>query len=279
MKEIKITIYNLIAIIIIAMSIIILCSFYIVNIKREIELKNYISYMEKVQEKVNLIRKEYTVWNEYDVNESGNFLAYIQSLGYVNANTSSNMYINEFNNIINNLNNENTKYWDVTTDSILSNYCYFSIDDLKQKFKISNPKSEIIINFYTGNVISRNGIKDVTNKIIYRQYDSKIGNKLITSFLGNELKTVAQIVENNGLSQRVKISFSEIEHSPNILNVFYYNDEKETKKNCNDLQDYIYMRSENAIYFTINISGKYFFIIQDSNYIEYPRNRIRYKAL
>lgn len=273
MKEIKITIYNLIFMIIIVMSIIFLCSFSIVNAKRKIELKNYIVNMEQIQEKVNLIRKEYTVWNEYDGNEAGNFLAYIQSLGYINANTASNMYINEFNTIINNLNNEDTEYWNMVTDSILSNYCYFSIDSLKQNFNVSNPKSEVIVNFYTGNVISKDGIKDVTNKIIYRQYDSQIGNKLTTSFFTNELKTVAQVIENNGLSQRIKISFSQRENTPQILDVFYYIDEKETKQNCKELQDYIYMRNENAIYFTINVSGKYFFVIKDSNYIEYPRSR------
>lgn len=273
MKEIKITIYNLILMIIIAMSIIFLCSFSIVNAKRKIDLKNYIVNMEKIQEKVNIIRKEYTVWNEYDGNEAGNFLAYIQSLGYINANTASNMYINEFNTIINNLNNEDTEYWNMVTDSILSNYCYFSIDSLKQNFNVSNPKSEVIVNFYTGNVISKDGIKDVTNKIIYRQYDSQIGNKLTTSFFTNELKTVAQVIENNGLSQRIKISFSQRENTPQILDVFYYIDEKETKQNCKELQDYIYMRNENAIYFTINVSGKYFFVIKDSNYIEYPRSR------
>lgn len=273
MKEIKITIYNLIIMIIIAMSIIFLCSFSIANAKRKIDLKNYISEMEFIQEKVNLIRKEYTVWSEYDGNETGNFLTYIQSLGYINANTSSNMYINEFNTIIKSLNNENTMYWSMSADSILSNYCYFSIDSLKKDFNISNPKSEVIVNFYTGNIISKNGIKDVTNKIIYRQYDSQIGNKLTTSFFENELKTIAEVIENNGLSQRVKITFNKLEDSPNIEEVYYYADGNEIRKSCKEFQDYIYMRNENAIYFTINTTSKYFFLIKDSNHIEYPRCR------
>lgn len=279
MKEIKITIYNLIVMIIIAMSIIFLCSFSIVNAKRKIDLKNYISEMEFIQEKVNLIRKEYTVWSEYDGNETGNFLAYIQSLGYINANTSSNMYISEFNSIINSLNNENTEFWNSSADSILSNYCYFSIDSLKNDFKISNPTSEVIVNFYTGNIISKNGIKDITNKIIYRQYDSKIGNKLTGIFSTNGLRTTAQVIENNGLSQSIKIAFDKLEGLPNIEEVSYYIDGNEVKKDCKEFQDYIYMRNENAVYFTINTTGKYFFVIKDSNHIEYPRSRTRCKAL
>ena len=68
--------------------------------------------------------------------------------------------------------------WNSNIDSIITNYCYFSSENLEEKFGIENCKFDVIINFYTGNVISKIGMKDIDNKIIYRQYDSKLGKKL-----------------------------------------------------------------------------------------------------
>jgi len=71
------------------------------------------------------------------------------------------------NEIINILNNENTKYWNMNVDSILSNYCYFNSENLKKYFKIDT-NLNVIVNFYTGNIIEKNGVKDVKNRIIYK---------------------------------------------------------------------------------------------------------------
>lgn len=275
MKNLKITIYNLILIIIIFLIIFSCIIFTVTNSSRKAELKRYVSELEVIQEKVNQVRKQYVAWENYDANEPGNFLFYLQSLEFVNANSATNIYINEFSEIIENLNNENTEYWDMNIDSILTNYCYFNSESLRNHFQI-NTKLNVIINFYTGNVIEKNGIKDITNKnkIIHRQYDTKLGNKLVTVSLNNNLETVVEVVENNGLSKRLKISFNQSENAPSISEVYYYIDEIENSKQCTELQDYIYMRDENSVYFTINETGNYFFYIKDINHREYKSAQI-----
>jgi len=55
----------------------------------------------------------------------------------------------------------------MNVDSILSNYCYFNSENLKKYFKIDT-NLNVIVNFYTGNIIEKNGVKDVKNRIIYR---------------------------------------------------------------------------------------------------------------
>ncbi len=270
MKNLKITIYNLILIIIILLIIFSCCIMAIINANKKMNLKKYISEMELIQEKVNQVRKEYITWENYNANEPGNFLFYIQSLGYANANSATNIYVNEFDEILKSLNNENTKYWNMNVDSILTNYCYFNSEDLKRYFQIDT-KLNVIINFYTGNVIERNGIKDITNKnkIIHRQYDTELGNKLVTVSFNDTLETVAEVIENNGLSQRIKVSFNQNHNTPSILEVYYYIDEVENCKSCKELQDYIYVKDENSVYFTITKTGNYYFFIKDINYREY----------
>lgn len=135
MKNFKITIYNLILIIIILLIALSVCIGIIVNTNKKTNLKKYVAEMELIQEKVNQVRKQYIAWENYNANEPGNFLFYIQNLGYVNANSASNIYIKEFNEILNSLNNENTKYWDMNIDSILTNYCYFNPENLKRHFR------------------------------------------------------------------------------------------------------------------------------------------------
>lgn len=273
MRKRKLTILNLIILLftIVLISVLVLIS--INNIKRKMELKKFVSEMEIIQEKVNFIRKEYTTWENYDVNEAGNFLFYIQSLNFSNANSQSNIYIDDFNKIINFLNDSDIKDWNKNTDSILSNYFYFNSENIEKYFGIKNEKLNIIVNFYTGNVISKDGIKDVTNKnkIIYRQYDTKLGNNLTVLSFNNNLKTKVEIVENNGLSQKVKVSFNLDKNVPDILDVYYYENSSEIKKKCTDFQDYIYQKDENSVYFTVKVSGKYSFFIKDTNYIEYPK--------
>lgn len=135
MKNFKITIYNLILIIIILLIALSVFIGIIVNTNKKTNLKKYVAEMELIQEKVNQVRKQYIAWENYNANEPGNFLFYIQNLGYVNANSASNIYIKEFNEILNSLNNENTKYWDMNIDSILTNYCYFNPENLKRHFR------------------------------------------------------------------------------------------------------------------------------------------------
>lgn len=273
MRKKSITIYNLILIIIILIVVILILHMSHKTLNKKVSLEKFIYDMELIQENVNKVRNEYINWENYNVNEAGNFLEYTQELGYVNASSASNIYIKEFYQIINILNNENTKYWNMNIDSILSNYCYFNSENLKKYFNIDT-NLNVIVNFYTGNIIEKNGVKDIKNKIIYRQYDSEIGNKLNKSIFENQLITIAEVVENYGLSERIKVSFNS-ENAPKIAEVYYYIDENEIRKKCTEFQDYIYIREENTVYFTVNNSGIYNFFIEDVNHVQYKMSEIQ----
>ena len=172
------------------------------------EIQKFVVQMELLQEKVNLIRREYKIWDGYDPNEVGNYHLYLESLGFTNANTAKNIYVDEFNKVIENLTIEELEYWDKDTDHILTNYYYFEPKYLKDKFGLENFDNYIIINFYTGNIIAKNPVKDVnTGKMVYRQYDAVIGNKLdVVPIINEETEVEVSVLENYGLSQKIKVA-------------------------------------------------------------------------
>ncbi len=248
-----------------------ICAFIFKESKEKENLNKFISQMELIQEKVNRVRNEYKIWEKYNPNESGNFYTYLQSLNYSNANASTNPYIEEFNEIIRFIDESDAEYWNSNVDTIITNYCYFSPDDLKNSFGLDNIDTSVIINFYTGNVISKKGIKE-EDKTIYRQYDSNSGNKLVVAQIYNsEYLPKLEVVENYGLSQRVKISLDKKTNS-SIMDVYYYSSKTdENKKLCSKLNGYNYSKEENAIYFNVEISGEYTFIVEDTNFVQYPK--------
>ena len=271
-KENGITLIKICIIVAIIFIIATICAFIFKETNEKKELNKYIYIMEQIQEKVSLVRTEYKVWEKYNPNESGNFYTYLQELGYSNANNASNPYINDFNEIIKTIEENDFKdNWNSNIDTIITNYCYFSQEDLEELFGLSNINFEVIINFYTGNVISRIGVKDGEN-IIYRQYDSSIGNKLVISNIYNsEIIPKFEIIENFGLSQKVKISLNRKE-SADIKDIYYYSSSTdENKKICSKLNGYNYNRDENAVYFYIENSGDYTFIVEDTNFVQYTQ--------
>ncbi len=237
-------------------------------------LEKYIAEMSLIQEKINQIRDEYKIWEDYNPNEAGNFNRYLLSLEFTNASGASNLYIDEFNDVIKELNDSNLEYWNSDVDSIITNYYYFEPEKIERFFGIDDSNLYIIINFYTGNVISRDGIKDTkTNKLIHRGYDATNGNKLeINSIYNQDIETKLEIIENRGLKQKIKISLigdGDI-NSPNISEIYYFTNKNEsTRKKCSMLTDYSYDESEKSAYFTIEVSGEYEFIIEDSNFVQY----------
>ena len=73
-------------------------------------LEKYIAEMSLIQEKINQIRDEYKIWEDYNPNEAGNFNRYLLSLEFTNASGASNLYIDEFNDVIKELNDSNLEY-------------------------------------------------------------------------------------------------------------------------------------------------------------------------
>ena len=274
-KENGISLIKICIIVAIIFLIATICAFIFKESKEKKEVNKFISQMELIQEKVNWIRSKYKVWEKYAPNETGNFYAYLQELGYSNANSATNPYIDEFNRIIMELEKKNVNNWNSNIDTIIANYCYFSPEDLKKYFGIENIESHIIINFYTGNIISKKGVLE-EDKILYRQYDSQMGNKLvIPQIYNNDIIPKIEIVENFGLRQKVKIELDKKSNS-NIMEIYYYSSSTdENKKVCSKLNGYTYNRDENAAYFYIETSGDYTFIVEDTNFVQYPQ--IEYK--
>lgn len=281
-KEEGITILKLGIILIISIMLITICISTISVSHKIYLLRNYVSQMNAIQEKIIQIRDNYKVWENYNPNETGNFNTYLQSLEFINASGASNLYIDEFNKIINELNKNNTIYWEKSVDSIIANYYYFEPEKIKEVFGIENSKLFVIVNFYTGNIISRDGIEDIkTHRIIYRGCDASNGNKArINSIYNEDIQTKIEVVENRGLSQTVKISLL-TENEPNALNIseiyYFENDNDEVKKKCSMLTDYRYDETEKSAYFKIETSGEYKFIIEDTNSVQYKEIKKDFK--
>lgn len=236
------------------------------------KIRKFVSDMEVLEEKVLYLKSEYLLWENYDPNEAGNFYNYLQSKKFVNANSASNIYIEDFQKIINELNQTATSNWNPNLDQILSNYCYFSPSAILKNFDIENPNYYIIINFYTGNIICKNGMK-YNGKIFYRHYD--LQENLEIKENKNEILPEIEIVENNGLNKKVKITL-ESENVANIGEIYYLvGKEDEDKKMCTELPDYQYIIEEKSAYFTINTSGEYYFIVEDTNYMQYSKISIK----
>lgn len=272
----SITLKKLCIIIIICLA----CIFLSLSILRETyaisNLEKYVSQMELLQENVNKIRNNYILWEKYNPNEPSNYYSYLQELGYINANSTLNIYKEEFVEIIERLDSKNLEYWNKDIDINITNYCYFTPKDVNKHFELKEFEDDVIINFYTGNIISKNGILDIyLNELIYRQYDSVLGNALkITPIDNTSVYAKLEIVENYGLKQKIEISLvSEDEKNiiPDILDVYYITTNSDTKKKCSELRDYTYNSERKSAMFTIDVSDYYSFIVEDSNFIQYDK--------
>lgn len=237
------------------------------------KIGNFINDLEVLEEKVTEINAEYLLWEKYDPNEAGNFSEYLQDKNFVNANSTSNIYIEEFQEIVEELNESNLDNWNSNLDQILSNYCYFTPNNLAEKLNVENMKHYVIINFYTGNIICKDPI-EYNGKLFYRYYDLKENLETINENQ-NEIIPKIEVAENNGLNQKIKIYFEDTKTSPNIKEIYYLIGETdEDKKRCTDFLDYQYIEEEKSAYFTINVSGKYEFIVEDNKYMQYPKINI-----
>lgn len=234
------------------------------------KIGKFMNDMELLEEKVTLVNSEYLLWENYNPNEAGNFSTYLQDKNFVNANSTSNIYIEEFQKIIEELNNKNLKNWNKSLDQILTNYCYFSPNSLAEKFNVENMNYYVIINFHTGNIICKDAV-EYNKDFFYRYYDLKENLGIEENYL-NETIPKIEMAENNGLNKKIKIYFEDISSSPNIAEIYYLIGETdEDKKRCTDFFDYQYIEEEKAAYFTINVSGKYNFIVEDTKYMQYPQ--------
>ena len=268
-KESGITLIKFVGLILLIMVLIAIGLTSIEHANRKSKINKYIAEMQLIQEKVNEIRNKYKLWEEYNPNESGNFNLYLKSLEFMSANSPNNIYMEDFQKIINELSLTAIENWDPSTDTIITNYFYFTPESIDELLGIKNIDLYIIINFNSGNIISKDGISE-NKKIIYRQYDSEFGEKLnVSSIYNSEIVPDMQIVENRGLTQKIRIALKNSDTK--ILKAYYYLNNDENKKLCSNFKNYSYSENENAIYFTIDVSGKYTFILEDTNFVQYPQ--------
>lgn len=262
--------YKNLIIIIIIISAIFLALLMIIFRTQNLNRTNaFINDMEQLEEKVTEVNSEYLLWENYDPNEAGNFSEYLQDKEFVNASSTTNIYVEEFQKIVEDLNENNLDNWNQNLDQILSNYCYFTPSSLLEKFNFEM-NYYVIINFYTGNIICKDAI-EYNGKLFYRYYDLK-ENFGIVMEEQNEIIPKIEVAENNGLNQKIRIYFEDVKNSPNIAEVYYLSGETDDdKKRCTDFLDYQYIEEEKSAYFTINVSGNYSFIVEDTKYTQYPK--------
>lgn len=133
---------------------------------RTIKVQNFTVQMRVVQEKINLICEDWKNWEGYDETLTGtaanaNFNLYIEEwLKDVNnglevAKADTTTYATEFQEII----NKQTNLAD--PDKVLSNYYYFSKEDLEKYLGLKDLEIEVVINFFTKTFIERNGVESI----------------------------------------------------------------------------------------------------------------------
>ena len=268
-KESGVTLIKLLGLILIIIFVLAIGMLAINKAIANSKINEFVAQMKVIQEEVNVIRSKYKLWEEYNPNEAGNFNSYLKSLGFISANSQNNIHMEDFQKIIDELSLTTIESWNPSTDTIITNYFYFTPENIEEIFKIKNTDLYIIINFNTGNVISKDGIKE-NGKTIYRQYDSEFGEKLkLVSFYNSNIVPELQIIENRGLTQKIRLSLKN--SNTKILKAYYYLNNDENKKMCSNLPSYSYVESENAIYFNIDVSGKYIFVVEDTNFVQYPQ--------
>lgn len=240
------------------------------------ELRLKIDYLNAIQEKVYDIRNQYILWEEYDPNLQGNYYDYIKQFDFKNANTASlNPYSEEFKKILLQMDeNKKLEYFNHNIDNNLANYYYFDSDEILKEFNIeTDTDMYLIINFYTGNIVTKDPIEDVySGKMIYQAYESSLGEKLKINKIFEDLDLKLEVIKNYGLKQDIKITFPKDESNISIKETYYYlNDESENKINCSNLDNYKVDSNNKEITFTITKSGNYTFVVTNQNNIDYKK--------
>lgn len=135
---------------------------------KTIKVQNFIAQMRVVQERINLICEDWKNWDGYDESLTGteanaNFNTYIKEYlkeknGGVELSTANLCgYESEFQTIID-------AQTDLeSNDTILSNYYYFSKEDLEKYLGLKDLEIDVIINFFTKTFIERTGVESINS--------------------------------------------------------------------------------------------------------------------
>lgn len=250
------------------------------------KVETFAAKMQMIQERVNILREEYNMWeppSESIIKTTANYYGGSKDDGGLDFSpASSSAYSTEFMQILSHLssqaNEKKIGSWQ-SGDENLANYYYFGPNDLENKLGVKNMNDMyVIVNFNTGNVVSREGVAHPNDEtlIIYRQYDYLIGKQLTEENKDiGAIEAFASVEKNYGLSKSVKVTTiskkdGEIEKNPtlpDIYKVYYKLSDEEDWKDAANLKDYAV--SGKTATFTIDVSGKYEFKVQDIDKNEY----------
>lgn len=195
-----------------------------VDAYRTIRIQNFTAQMRVVQERVNLICEDWRNWDGYDSSLTGldadnNFNTYISEyLKEMNGGVEvkkANEIANgaDFQEIIDKQENLSGP------DTILSNYYYFSKEDLEKYLSLRNLDIEVIINFYTGTFFEKEGVEALNTagemQTYYTLEDLVEAQRLTETIIQNIVKDEelseyykklnVGIEENDGISQTIGI--------------------------------------------------------------------------
>lgn len=247
---------------------------------KNMRVQNFIAKMKVIQEKVDFVCDNYKDWEKYGIDENNdgipdyNINDYIKdifksSIKVVDSNIEN---YAELESIITEIDTHFETSW-TDSDKVITNYFYFTSNDLEAQLGLKNFDMDVIINFATRNVISEKGIETIEGEKRYRQYDLPGGQKLNTGknpeLVGN---IQPKVIENYGLTKKVQLTLDDNgELITSTVREVYYGTSQDNSINsienwhdATKLSEYIYDEINKNVSFILDTSGKYFFKIVDS---------------
>lgn len=262
---------------------------------KTMQIQNFSAQMRLVSERVNLICDDWKNWEDYDPSNPNNLNNYIENdlqvvedgITYTPKRASASAQP-EFNEIL--TDSEKTEL--TGEDKIITNYYYFSSEDLSRFLGLRDLKIEVIINFSTRNFVEKDGVEAIdiygNEKTYYVLNELVDAQRLTSTVIRNVVKdeTVenyykfvdANIIKNNESSRTISIPVN-VKMSIPIVSLEYStattsNVEDITEADWKKIIDYD-MNSSN-ITFDISTNGNYYFRIKDGKenlfYTETPLN-------
>lgn len=206
---------------------------------KTMKIQKFIAQMKVIQERVNIICDDWKNWDKYDKSEPNNLEKYIvetlkqekkDAPGTYDTPKKATALANpEFNEI---LTGDKTSL--TANDLIISNYFYFSSEDLEKFLKIKDLDVEVIINFSSRNFVEKKGVESIDSegkdKIYYVLDELVEAQRLTSTIIENQIKDEpisdyykyldTRISENLEASKKVLITLNVKVKTP-IKSVYY----------------------------------------------------------
>lgn len=127
---------------------------------KSMKVQAYVAQMKVIKEKINIIKEEYEFWDEYNGTNINDYIAdryHDKNVVMISTYPDADDTKIKFKDIL-----ENGKTKLKGSDLVLSNYYYFSAADLEEILGLKNLDLNVIINFNTGTLVSKEPCEIVT---------------------------------------------------------------------------------------------------------------------